>query len=419
MTVFKFHIVLFITIVISSCSNLLTWHLDKGIHKKPIENEKIDTISSMNEIPVINMNIKSNILWSTSVNSAPDGNTGYLRIEKINNTIYTVDNDGMLSALSTEDGDILWQVPTNHDVSSGISIVNNKACIGTINAKLLCYELPNLASNKHIPLVSNIQNIASFSEYEADININLITELASPILSINNLFLLKLDNDDLYLVDPVNQDIIWKSESRNISLRTKGSSMPLIHEDNVFIARDNGSIASYNKVNGALNWFTISSSRSGRNDLESQRDAEMDIRVEGDKLYYGHFQGNLTSLDKNSGKIIWSSPFSIASNISLTSNSIIGSTTNNTLISLDKTSGFLNWKQEHADTITEPFIIDNIAMVVTTSGLLVGHDLENGTRIFEKDIGFDINHKTQFITNKNKVYFQSENGKIVCLQITI
>ncbi len=419
MTVFKFHIVLFITIVISSCSNLLTWHLDKGIHKKPIENEKIDTISSMNEISVINMNIKSNILWSTSVNTAPDGNTGYLRIEKINNTIYTVGNDGMLSALSTEDGDILWQVPTNHDVSSGISIVNNKACIGTFNAKLLCYELPKLASNKHIPLVSNIQNIASFSEYEADININLVTELASPILSINNLFLLKLDNDDLYLVDPVNQDTIWKSESRNIPLRTKGSSMPLIHEDNVFIARDNGSIASYNKVNGALNWFTISSSRSGRNDLESQRDAEMDIRVEGDKLYYGHFQGNLTSLDKNSGKIIWSSPFSIASNISLTSNSIIASTTNNILISLDKTSGFLNWKQEHADAITEPFIIDNIAMVVTTSGLLVGHDLVNGTRIFEKDIGFDINHKTQFITNKNKVYFQSENGKIVCLQITI
>ncbi len=419
MIAFKFHILLFITIVISSCSNLLTWHLDKGIHKKSKESAKIDTINSVNALPVKNMNIRSNILWSTSVNSAPDGNTGYLRIKKINNTIYTVDNDGMLSALSTEDGDILWQVPTNYDVSSGISIVNNKACIGTINAKLLCYELPNLASNKHIPLVSNIQNIATFSEYAADIDINLVTELASPILSINNLFLLKLDNDDLYLIDPVNQDIIWKSESRNIPLRTKGSSMPLIHEDNVFIARDNGSIASYNKVNGALNWFTITSSRSGRNDLESQRDAEMDIRIERDKLYYGHFQGNLTSLDKNSGKIIWSSPFSIASNISLTSNSIIGSTTENTLISLDKTSGFLNWKQELNDTITEPFIIDNIAMVVTTSGLLIGHDLENGSRVFEKDIGLDINHQTQFITNKNKVYFQSENGKIVCLQITI
>ena len=93
-----------------------------------------------------------------------------------------------------------------------------------------------------------LQNIATFSEYGADIDINLVTELASPISSINNLFLLKLDNDDLYLIDPVSEDIIWKSESRNIPLRTKGSSMPLIHEDSVFIARDNGSIASTIKL---------------------------------------------------------------------------------------------------------------------------------------------------------------------------
>ncbi len=419
MIAFKFHILLFLTIVISSCSNLLTWHLDKGIHKKPIESERIIHDNSVNTSAVKNISIRSTTLWSTSVNSAPDGNTGYLRIKKINNTIYTVDNNGLLSAISTEDGDILWQVQTNHDVSSGISVVNNKACIGTVNAKLLCYTLSNLANNRHIPLVTNLQNITTFSEYRADIDINLVTELASPILSINNLFLLKLDNDDLYLIDPVSKDTIWKSESRNIPLRSKGASMPLIHDDNVLIARDNGSIASYNKVNGALNWFTITSSRSGRNDLESQRDAEMDIRVEGNRLFYGHFQGNLTSLDNNSGKIIWSSPFSIVNNISLTSNSIIASTTDNILISVDKTSGFLNWKQKLNDSITEPFIINNLAMIITTSGLLIGHDLDSGSRIFEKDIGLDINHQTQFITDKNKVYFQSENGKIVCLQITI
>ena len=83
MIAFKFHILLFITIVISSCSNLLTWHLDKGIHKITKESDKIDTINSVNALPIKNMNIRSNILWSTSVNSAPDGNTGYLRIEKI------------------------------------------------------------------------------------------------------------------------------------------------------------------------------------------------------------------------------------------------------------------------------------------------------------------------------------------------
>ena len=86
------------------------------------------------------------------------------------------------------------------------------------------------------------KTFATFSEYGADIDIDLVTELASPISSINNLFLLKLDNDDLYFIDPVSEEIIWKSESTNIPLRTKGSSMPLIYEDSVFIARDNGQL---------------------------------------------------------------------------------------------------------------------------------------------------------------------------------
>ena len=54
-----------------------------------------------------------------------------------------------------------------------------------------------------------------------DIEVDLITELAAPIISINNLFLLKLDNDDLYLINPNDGKVIWKSESQNISLRTK------------------------------------------------------------------------------------------------------------------------------------------------------------------------------------------------------
>ena len=156
--------------------------------------------------------------------------------------------------------------------------------------------MESLTNNTHVPLISGIKNATSFSKYQADIDIDLITELSSSILAVNNLFLLKLDNDDLYLIDPETERVVWKSQSVNIPLRTKGSSMPLIYNDRVYIARDNGSISSYNQINGTLEWFTIISSRSGRNDLESQRDAEMDIVINNNKIYYGHYQGNISSL---------------------------------------------------------------------------------------------------------------------------
>ena len=52
------------------------------------------------------------------------------------------------------------------------------------------------------PLITSMKNLTTFSKSSPDVEIDLLTELASPILSINNLFLLKLDNDDLYLIDP-------------------------------------------------------------------------------------------------------------------------------------------------------------------------------------------------------------------------
>ena len=89
----------------------------------------------------INYNVSSSEKWSTSTNNGIQGNTGYLRILKKNNTIYSVDSDGLLSAVSSDDGDIIWQIPTNYDVSSGISILNNKICLGTTDAKLICSKL--------------------------------------------------------------------------------------------------------------------------------------------------------------------------------------------------------------------------------------------------------------------------------------
>ena len=408
--------IIFLSLVLSSCSNILTWHLDMGIHK----NKSLKTNStSQSETIKENYNISSSEIWSTTTNKGMHGNTGYLNTYKKNNLIYSVDSYGLLSAVSTNTGEIAWQIATNYDVSSGISVLNDKVCFGTMDAKLICFGIETLSANSHIPLITSMKNSITFSKGNPDVEIDLITELASPILSVNNLYLLKLDNDDLYLIDPASKDIIWKSESQNIPLRSKGASMPLIQNNTVYIARDNGSLSAYDQTNGTLKWFTIISSRSGRNDLESQRDAEMNILVSNDRLFYGHFQGEIAALDLSSGDIVWSSPLSFINNISIHSSSILGSTTSNVLVSLDKASGFINWKSEVNKDITEPFIIDKIVMIFSTDGTLFGYDIESGEKVYEEEYGYDIHPKTEFIVEKNNIYFQSNDGDTIHLRVSL
>ena len=416
MTKFKLYI-LFLSFLLTSCSNFLTWHLDRGIHKNKISVPSNN--ASQPETLQNKYDVSSTEIWSTSTNNGIEGNTGYLRILKKNNSIYSVDSNGLLSAVSSDNGEIIWQISTNYDVSSGISLVNNKICLGTTDAKLICFKINSLSDSSHVPILTSIKNSTTFSKKVPDIKIDLLSELASPVLPINNLILMKLDNDDLYLMDPSTKDVIWKTESQNIPLRTKGASMPFILDNSVFIARDNGSLSAYDKTTGILKWLTIISSRSGRNDLESQRDAEMSILIKNNKIYYGHYQGSLASLDKNTGDRIWSSPFSFSNNISLYKNSIYGSTSDNLLVSLDEASGFLNWKKEINTKITEPFIIEKVVMIFTTNGTLLGYDLETGIKVHEKEYGYDLNAKTQFIIQKNNIFFQTNDGDTIRLQVNL
>ena len=412
---YRFNII-FLSFILSSCSNFLTWHLDKGIHKKTsIRPDAIVESQTITE----KYDVSSSEIWSTSTNKGIHGNTGYLKTYKKNNLIYSVDSYGLMSAVSSTSGKIIWQIATNYDVSSGISVLNDKACFGTMDAKLICFDIETLSGNSHLPVITSVKNLTTFSKSRPDIEIDLVTELASPILSINNLFLLKLDNDDLYLIDPTSQDVIWKSESQNIPLRTKGASIPLIHNRTVYIARDNGSLSAYDQINGTLKWLTIISSRSGRNDLESQRDAEMNILVSNDRLFYGHYQGEIASLDINTGDIVWSSPLSFINNISTYDNSIFGSTTDNVLVSLDKASGFINWKNEVNKEITEPFLMDKIVMIFSTDGTLIGYDKESGKKVYEEEYGYDIHPKTEFIIEKNNIYFQTSDGDTIHLRVNL
>ena len=214
MTKFNLYIIL-ISFCLSSCSNLLTWHLDMGIHKNktiPLSND------NKSEIIQKNYDISSSEIWSSSTNSGIKGNTGYLRIFKKNNIIYSVDSNGLLSAISSDNGKIIWQIPTNYDVSSGISLIDNKICLGTVDAELICFNINTFKDVRHYPLITSIKNSTTFSKLSPDIKMNLLTELASPVLSINNLILMKLDNDDLYLVDPLTEAIIWKTEEPEYSI---------------------------------------------------------------------------------------------------------------------------------------------------------------------------------------------------------
>ena len=82
-----------------------------------------------------------------------------------------------MSAVSSASGDIVWQIATNYDVSSGISVVSDKVCFGTTDAKLICFDTETLSLNSHYPLISRMKNLTTFSKSSPDLEIELLLSL--------------------------------------------------------------------------------------------------------------------------------------------------------------------------------------------------------------------------------------------------
>ena len=88
MTKYIFNIIL-LSMILSSCSNFLTWHLDKGIHKNTSQKSN-STVESDNIKE--KYNVLSSEVWSTSTNSGIHGNTGYLKTHKKNKIYKNIQN---------------------------------------------------------------------------------------------------------------------------------------------------------------------------------------------------------------------------------------------------------------------------------------------------------------------------------------
>ena len=79
----------------------------------------------------------------------------------------------------------------------------------------------------------------------------------------------------------------------------------------------------------------------------------------------------------------------------------------------------MNWKNALDKDITEPFIIDKAVMIFSTDGTLFGYDIESGEKVYEKEYGYYIHQKTEFLIDKNNIYFQTSDGDTIHLRVNI
>ena len=201
---------------------------------------------------------------------------------------------------------------------------------------------------------------------------NKIEKKNFPILnfSIKNEILIVTDSlSKYYAVNLDNGKIIWDKD-HNVSF----ISNIKIDDDRFYIVDANNVIYCFSLLDGSKIWEFATDYEL----VKSQK--KLSIVFDNEKIYFNNSIGNVYSLDKNNGNLVWvtytkdnnnflQSFLLKTSKLIMDDNNLYFSNNQNSLFSVDKNSGFVNWRQNINSEI-KPLIVDNLIFSISSEGLL-------------------------------------------------
>jgi len=272
--------------------------------------------------------------------------------------IYIADNIGFIYAISLENGKIIWIKNHGIPLKSKIKVFDNKIFIINQDNRLLCLDTENGSK------IWDVRSIQSFIKSQNFLSLAVSKE--GDLVALGS-------SGDLLKVKANNGQIDW-------SLSTTGSvsdigeaffkSSAIVISDNDIIFSASSLIFSFNLSNGFLNWQV---------DIGSKNTPIID----GNNIFLISDNGYYVNLDRNSGKIIWSTnilkilkkkkQMTQITGFIMGSGKIYATTLNGYLIVCSAVSGNIEYFKKIGNQITAaPIINDGSLYILTENSRILG-----------------------------------------------
>ena len=202
-----------------------------------------------------------------------------------------------------------------------------------------------------------------------------------------------------------------------------------IDKDKFYIIDSNNNFNCFSLLNGERIWQF----KSDNDLIKSQK--KLSIVYDKAKVYFNNSRGDIYSLDKENGNLVWLTPtrddiesfksFLLkTSKLVLDQNNLFFSNNKNNFFSLETNSGLINWTQNINSEI-KPVVAENIIFTISSDGYLFLIEKLSGNVIRITDIFKGIKSSiikdvsiTGFVVGYKKIYLSLDNGKILEIDIS-
>ena len=265
--------------------------------------------------------------------------------------IYIADNIGFIYAINLESGELIWFKNHGIPLKSKIKVFDNKILIINQDNRLLCLDTENGSK------IWDVRSIQSFIKSQNFLGLAVSKE--GDLVTLNS-------SGDLLKIKANNGQVYWSVNTTGSMAAPdteffKSSEIVISGNDIIFSALS--SIFSFNLYNGYLNW---------KEDIGSKNTPIID----GNNIFLISDDGYFINIDRNSGKIIWSTNIlkilkkrkqkTQVTGFIMGSGKIYATTLNGYLIVCSAVSGNIEYFKKIGDQIAAAPIINNGSLYILT-----------------------------------------------------
>ncbi|MEX2523689.1 MAG: outer membrane protein assembly factor BamB [Gammaproteobacteria bacterium] len=312
--------------------------------------------------PLVDVTTTINVteLWSRNTGKGTDNQYLELTPAVAGQRIYIVDADGRLTAMDASNGRELWDARARARITGGPGLGSDTVLLGTDQGVVIAYAA---ADGKEL--------------WRARVS----SEILSPPQRSGNTVVVRTLDGKLFGINAANGNRTWVYDRSVPSLTLRGTSRPVIEDDIVVSGFDGGRLVSLELDSGRVLWETRVAVSQGRSELEQMVDIDSEPVIVDGVIYVVTFQGQLSAVELESGRLLWSREVSSYAGFSVDDNNVYVSDDNSQVHAYDRYSGSQLWTQDKLRfrEITGPGDVGDYLVVGDLEGYLHWMNKDDGS----------------------------------------
>ena len=302
-------------------------------------------------------------LWSDNASSGSGDTFAHFRLasngSSSNRRLFVSGYDGDVSALDASSGARIWRTDTDLPLSSGVGLSTELVLVGSIDGDVIALR----------------QNDGSEAW-----RIRLSSEILTPPVSANDIIVVRATDGTFSGLSALDGSVIWSYQHTVPALTLRGSSRPILSQGLVIAGLDTGKLQLLTLDSGALVGERRIAPPRGRTDLDRMVDIDAEPRLLGSELYVAAYQGNISALDLQDGRLLWNRDFSSYAGLEVDAAQVYIVDAEDAVWALDRRSGSGLWKQADLSgrQLSAPALSGNYVIVGDFEGYVHWLDKNSG-----------------------------------------